>query len=262
MNPILMKAIQYTIERDPALKDKSDPDKSDIKFLQFWNQSLTELPEGVRDLSNLEVLDLTGNCLTSIPPWIVSLKKLRTLVANCNCLEEFPPLSPNLTVLALSKNKIKTFPSLKGTKIVRFTMNDNPLCSLPPFPFPSTLEMLSLSYNQITSIPNTLEGCQSLWLWEMAHNQLSTLPPVFCRLQIKRLVLNHNCFKTFPTVIKEMGSLNHLEMLYNQIESIPEEIRLQSLGINGNPCTVSRNLKIDYIDVRDCPSHRKFITKK
>lgn len=262
MNPILEAAVRYTIENIPELKEKLVCDRSDIKRLQFWNQNLTELPEGIKEFCNLEVLDLMGNRLTHVPDWIVSMEKLKRLIVSRNCLESFPPLPPNLQHLSLDYNKLSTFPSLRETRLVTLDISDNELTSLPDFPFPPTLKQLDLSYNKITHIPNTLQECQLLDLWEMVDNQLSALPPVFSQLRIRRLVLNHNCFKIFPTVIKEMDSLLHLELLHNQIQEIPKGLRMQSLGINGNPCILPKTPEIAYIDVRDCSLHGRFITKK
>lgn len=262
MNPILDAAVRYAIENDPDLKDRLVWYKSDIKWLQFWNQNLTEIPEGIKEFRNLEVLDLMGNRLTHVPDWMISMEKLKRLIVTRNCLEDFPPLPPNLQHLSLSYNNLSTFPSLRDTKLVTLDITDNALASLPEFPFPSTLKQLNLSYNKITQIPNTLQECQVLDLWQISHNQLSALPPVFSQLHMRRLVLNHNHFKIFPTVIKEMDSLEHVELLHNQIQEIPKGLRLKSLGINGNPCRLPNAPEIAYIDVRDCSLHRRFITKK
>jgi hypothetical protein len=59
-----------------------------------------------------------------------------------------------------------------------------------------------------------------------------------------------------------MDSLLHLELLHNQIEEIPKGLRMQSLGINGNPCILPKASEIAYIDIRDRLLNRRFITKK
>ena len=90
MDSILQSAVRYAIEKDPDLKGRSGYYKSDIKWLQFWNQNLTEIPEGIKEFCNLEVLDLMGNRLTHVPDWIVSMEKIKRLIVSRNCLESFP----------------------------------------------------------------------------------------------------------------------------------------------------------------------------
>ncbi|MCB1073147.1 MAG: hypothetical protein KDK96_08630 [Chlamydiia bacterium] len=257
MTTPLQKALQYTVQNDPCLQGRTDYYTTDITFLQLRNESLTTVPEEIKELSNLETLDLTGNCLTELPEWIGTLTELKSLIVDRNCLETFPiSLPPNLTVLSLNNNRVSSFSSLLNTKLARFRIAYNQLTSLPEFPFPSTLETVDLSHNQISTLPDGLEKAESLKLWIMTNNSLTSLPFSLAQLPLHRLVLNHNHFERFPEVIERMRLLVHLEIAHNQITEIPQSLQLRSLTINGNPCSLPMDTQIGYIDVRDCLSLR------
>ncbi|MEH2244995.1 COR domain-containing protein [Nostoc sp.] len=93
------------------------------------------------------------------------------------------------------------------------------------------LEILNLSYNQLTTLPEAIARLQQLTSLNLSRNQLTRLPEVFARLQnLCTVYLSNNQITTLPEVLTHLQNLTQLYLSSNQITTLPETfIHLQNL---------------------------------
>lgn len=127
------------------------------------------------------------------------------------------------------------------------------------------LVKLYLSDNNLSSLPDELQGLRNLQLLALDFNCFEELPPAVCRLpqlsilylgnnrlyrlprelselkELSTLWLETNCFTVFPEVICELPNLKTLHLGYNQLRSLPNEFSqledLRSIWLAGNQLT-------------------------
>ncbi len=153
---------------------------------------------------------------------------------------------------------------VKGNRVIGLGLTH---CGLTEFPTViqhlNALEILDLSWNEITAVPSwigqlaalktlfivknrlqnlpeefhLLKNLESLWL---QLNQLKTIPPSIFRLRsIKMLILSNNVISSIPSTIEDLVSLETLELWKNQIHKIPPNLgklrNLRVLRLSDNP---------------------------
>lgn len=144
------------------------------------------------------------------------------------------------------------------------------------------LELLKLSYNQLTQLPDGIGELKQLKILDLTGNQLDQIPGEIGALkQLKRLYLSGNDLKILPTEISllqeleflelshnnfpqlyleicQLRELKKLEMDTNQLTEIPSEIRhlqkLKHLDLSSNqlkniPSELGQLLKLEYLDM-------------
>ena len=122
---------------------------------------------------------------------------------------------------------------LKGTKTLKLS------CQLKHFP------------SEILELADTLE------ILDLSDNQLSELPEKFSELKkLKIAFFSDNQFKVFPEVLAKCPNLTMIGFKSNQIHTIPEQafpIHLQWLILTNN--------KISHIPVSigHCPDYKKLL---
>ncbi|MHA1518782.1 MAG: leucine-rich repeat domain-containing protein [Promethearchaeota archaeon] len=111
----------------PKNIDISSDEYGNITVLNLSNQSLTNLPESVRNLDALIKINLSNNSLLTIPEELIYL--------------------PNLLELNLSYNSIQRLPDYtRLLNVKKFILDNNPLSSL----FPFTKEQIAMFIDQFT----------------------------------------------------------------------------------------------------------------
>ncbi|MGH2412676.1 MAG: COR domain-containing protein, partial [Microcystaceae cyanobacterium] len=93
------------------------------------------------------------------------------------------------------------------------------------------LEILCLSSNKITTIPEAISNLQNLAWLNLSANQISTIPESITHLEnLTELDLSGNQISTIPESIIGLKNLTKLVLSWNKISTIPESItRLQNL---------------------------------
>lgn len=128
-----------------------------------------------------------------------------------------------------------------------------------------SLELLNLSGNRLTGLPDWLSECQQLKIVFASSNPVTSLPPVLGSLprlevvglracgmrevpaealprSLRSLVLTDNAIGQLPGLIGELPALQKLMMTGNRLTSLPESLagahRLELLRLASNPLAV------------------------
>jgi TIR domain/Leucine rich repeat len=127
----------------------------------------------------------------------------------------------------------------------------------------SSLELLTLSYNQFSTLPAEIGQIASLKYLDVSHNRLNTLPAEFGNLSaltdlflsnnrlrtlpvefgnlsvLERLDLNNNLLSTLPAELGNLSDLRELSLSSNQLKTLPAELEncsaLWHLNLHFNP---------------------------
>lgn len=204
----------------------------DLVEIEITNNLLTDLPN-MDKLRNLKALDLRANKFEIFPQPILSLEKLEYLNLNFNYLKECPDLSPlqNLIVLKLRDNLLTDLP--KGmdqlSKLIQLRLTKNHISKFS-LNLSSSLDILSLSDNKLTSLPSCIENSSTLRVLKITDNRLNILPNSFTKLQtLNEVHLSRNRFTEFPEVLFTFNELKTLYLDGNQLTSVPDLRRLENI---------------------------------
>ena len=153
-------------------------------------------------------------------------------------------LLKNATRLQISEN-LTEFPQeifeLADTLEV-LELSDNQLSELPDdFARLSKLKILFLTNNQFTQLPVVLADCPKLEMISFKNNQLVEVPEQSLPLTTRWLILTGNALTHLPDSIGELKSLQKLALAGNQITSLPETMQhcraLQLIRLSANQLT-------------------------
>ncbi|XP_014246408.1 E3 ubiquitin-protein ligase LRSAM1-like isoform X2 [Cimex lectularius] len=112
-------------------------------------------------------------------------------------------------------------------------------------------ESLLLHHNCLNSLSGggSLEDLSLLNILDLSSNNLSTIPDNICYLtNLKELYLNNNLIKSLPDSICELKELRVLSCPFNRLKKLPQGMSammsLEELYLQGNPalCTLPDNL--------------------
>lgn len=205
----------------------------------------------IRPLSFSEFIsriDFTDNQITEIPSFVYKL--------------------PNLNILVVSKNKIRTISNdiFKLKRLQNLNLTENPIEILPPLPI--SLKNCYAGYCNLKILPDMKKNV-NLNILALPGNNLAEYPNA---PNLKTLILSRNRFINFPSLqfiekslskiedldlsfnfIRQIPSnlkMNHLEELdlsFNSIKSFPDDFKLpklQFLKIGSNPISLNQGRKV------------------
>ncbi|XP_013784058.1 leucine-rich repeat protein 1-like [Limulus polyphemus] len=122
----------------------------------------------------------------------------------------------NLQTLDLSNNLIKVLPANLDhlTRLVEINLNNNKLEHVCDVKFPRNLEVLSLNYNQLQTLPEQLCFMEKLKILSVSNNILQALPERIGFLKtLRNFNVSNNSLKLLPASFMQLR-LNNLD-LYN-----------------------------------------------
>jgi Leucine-rich repeat (LRR) protein len=193
--------------------------------LNLSSESLTFIPNSIKNLTHLKKLYLSWNKLTSIPGNICMLTQLKELHACYNKLTSIPntiKMLKNLTELYLSNNQLRWIPKSIGNL--------------------TQLKELHLDNNQLTFIPKEIGNL----------------------IQLKELYLDHNKLHWIPKSIGNLIQLRTLLLIGNKLSYIPIRNLCKhpkfdiDMAIDRN--FLSENMCMDLVVYQD-NNYSKFILK-
>ena len=150
-------------------------------------------------------------------------------------------LLKNATRLQISEN-LTEFPQeifeLADTLEI-LELSDNQLSELPDdFARLSKLKILFLTNNHFTKLPSVLAECPKLEMVSFKNNQLVEVPEQSLPLTTRWLILTGNAITKLPDSIGKLKNLQKLALAGNQITSLPETMQhcraLQLIRLSAN----------------------------
>jgi len=178
-----------------------------LRTLDLSNNNIAKIED--YKIASLETLDLSCNNMVTVDPnAFTSLKSLKWLSLASNNLEEVPSkveMLAELRVLHLEGNAIKDLgESVKQPRLEEFYVQNN---NLENFDVNAArLRVLNVSSNMLTSFPTLMYS--ALEVLDLSRNQLSNVPEGLMGLNtpaLRSLTLDHNPMREvrFPTAGKE-----------------------------------------------------------
>ncbi|KAL9265866.1 Plant intracellular Ras-group-related LRR protein 8-like protein [Drosera capensis] len=214
------------VEPQASLEDKKSRSQrwKVTGVIALSHSNLQAIPEEVWDCaSSVRVLDLSNNQISHVPPKIASLTHIQKVL--------------------LSENKV----------------SDNSI-SWESFANLGSLTYLSLSDNELTTLPASLGGLTSLRQLHVSNNKLTGLPNELGYLSnLEILNLNNNRLSSIPASIGDCLSLVEVDLSSNLLVELPETfgclLNLKALHVRNNglkllPSTIFKNcIKLSTLDI-------------
>ncbi|CAH8581370.1 unnamed protein product [Schistosoma curassoni] len=204
------------------------------------------IPTVIFKLRRLTTLHLDRCQLNFVPENLALLKRLRELYLSRNYFREIPQglftLCNTLEYLDLSENKLD---------------GENDKSVLLPKDFGAKFQMLKvlkLSSMNLTCLQNgVLCGMIGLELLDLSRNKISQLPDdINSLISLEELFLSENKLTSLPNTICQLKELRTLDVSYNQLSTLPGDLYLlrniqishlykglnrSGLWLQGNPLT-------------------------
>ena len=191
------------------------------------DRRLKEVPALVESVaSSIKVLDAGNNQLSRWPACLEKASSLQRIVLSSNLIAEIngPSLLPCASTLKI------------------LLLDGNQLTSLPDeLALLVKLERLSLSNNKLHSLPSVIGSLPNLSLLDVSRNQLSSLPDSMGQLEnLEELDASDNRLTLIPPSLGSLHKLKTLALNKCLIKAVPSEvfincISLQTLSLHGNP---------------------------
>ncbi len=137
---------------------------------------------------------------------------------------------------------LQTIKQAADYKQTLLNLSGKELTSLPQINQLSSLEMLNLRDNRLTTLPPEIGQLSNLMGLDLSGNQLTVLPSEIGRLSnLRQLYLDGNQLTTLPSEIGQLFNLTQLYLDGNQLTALPSEIgqlsNLMWLRLNNNQLT-------------------------
>jgi adenylate cyclase len=216
-----------------------------LKFLTISNNKFDHLPPAVCELSHLVDLDISFNMLQDLPDEIAQLTQLERLIIVGNQITRFPPACSalrSLKELDCRRNMIADLaPIIRLSRLVTLRADHNTI-HLLDFAFGPSLEILDVSYNDITklSVHPDREERYALRSLDLSHAKLSSLDDFpFHRLPLLQVLkLDYNSFRSIPESLCKATELREFSCTNNALDALPMGIghlqRLEQINVQHN----------------------------
>ncbi|KRY42249.1 Protein flightless-1 -like protein, partial [Trichinella spiralis] len=251
-----------------------------LRWLKLNHTNLDKLPEELSSLKNLEHLQMTHNALSSVHGELSDLPCLRSVVVRNNQIKTSGIPTDifdmqDLNIIDFNRNALKeTPPNLDhATGAIVLNLSHNNLESIPNQLLVHMCDLLylDLSGNKLTMLPPQIrqkfepfaECWPKLEVLNLSRNKLTALPDLLTRMQnLKKLYVNENqlTFDGVPTGIGKLINLEIFQAAHNRLELVPEGVcrcvKLRRLKLNNNrlvtmPSSVYFLVDLVELDVRN-----------
>ncbi|KAH8810173.1 adenylate cyclase [Flagelloscypha sp. PMI_526] len=210
-----------------------------LRDLDISFNMISELPEDLDHLRSLERFILVSNQIVRFPDCASNLLNLKELDCRRNLDWRFEHEYNNVASLDMSIGPKLAKLDASHNDLTKLTLTPGPTQSLTPYALTlldishaklaslddfalarlSGLEVLKLSHNMFTSIPETVGDLVHLEQLECSDNHLLTLPSSIGRLQrLERLDAHNNSIPEVPITLWQCPALRVVNLTSNMLE--------------------------------------------
>lgn len=132
-------------------------------------------------------------------------------------------------------------------------LSDNLLSSLPDdLHRLSRLKVIFCSQNRFTVLPDVLGCCPSLQMIGFKSNQIAHVPASALPTTLRWLTLTDNCIAELPPALGDCSELQKLMLAGNQLTTLPDSLaqcqKLELIRISANQLHALPEWLFDYLD--------------
>ncbi|XP_061396163.1 leucine-rich repeat and calponin homology domain-containing protein [Musca vetustissima] len=204
--------------------------------LILTNRKLKDFPKtGTKfNLSDTVIADLSRNRFCELPEEITTFSFLETLLLYHNTIRSIPESVKHLTSLTyldLRSNQLSSLPrELCFLPLQVLLVSNNRLTALPDeLGRMDRLTDLDASYNQLTTLPARIGELRSLRSFSLRSNQLMYLPRELTCLTLVSLDVSNNRISSLPLEIRQMSTLVEINLENNPMTSPPASLCVRGL---------------------------------
>uniref|UniRef100_A0A8W7K810 Calponin-homology (CH) domain-containing protein n=1 Tax=Anopheles albimanus TaxID=7167 RepID=A0A8W7K810_ANOAL len=204
--------------------------------LKLSGRKLKDFPKaaGKYNLSDTVIADLSRNRFCELPEDITCLPFLERLLVYHNTIRSVPETIRglhSLTYLDLRNNQLSVLPREVCTLPLQVLLvSNNRLTTLPDeFGRMEKLTELDAACNQITHLPGRMGDLRNLRSLNLRSNQLVYLPRDLTCLELTFLDISSNKIASLPVELRLMSSLVDLELSDNPLTSPPASLCVRGM---------------------------------
>ncbi len=117
-------------------------------------------------------------------------------------------------------------------------LSNNKLTSIPDLTRLKNLKIAFFSYNSFKKLPNAFKGCKNLYMLGLKGNQIEIIDEDILPLSISWLILTDNKIKKLPKSIGDLTKLQKFPLAGNKLTSLPSTMQkcknLELLRLSAN----------------------------
>jgi Leucine-rich repeat (LRR) protein len=222
----------------------------DLEALTRFQKHPEELAS-ISALTNLRSLSIQSCTVSYFPDFFRTLNSLQRFTSKWNVIQQ------REKGLYAFPESLYHLPELKELIIWRTPSE------MPSLENLSKLELLDLSANDLTTIPDGLAELKNLKLLTIANNpDLSNVDINWEQLQrLETLDLSRNKIKKYPAGLQNLYNLKHINLSQNKFSKIPplqnQDYNLRILMLDGNlldnlPENISRYRDLEVLSANNC----------
>ena len=165
-------------------------------ILSLTGHGISEVPSAVWAIDKMTMLDLTQNSISQLPAAIGGLRLLKTLKLDGNSLTGLPDMTglAKLSTFSATDNKLdaSALSQLPGT-LTKLLVSKNAVSNMDGIMRMTKLQVLELSSNAITVVPESVGELVALVDLQLDDNQIEVVPAEIgaCK-RLKIVSLNRN----------------------------------------------------------------------
>ncbi|XP_065357119.1 leucine-rich repeat and calponin homology domain-containing protein isoform X2 [Calliphora vicina] len=204
--------------------------------LILTNRKLKDFPKtGTKfNLHDTVIADLSRNRFCELPEEITTFSFLETLLLYHNTIRSIPESVKHLTSLTyldLRSNQLSSMPrEICFLPLQVLLVSNNRLTALPDeLGRMDRLTDLDASYNQLTTLPARIGELRSLRSFSLRSNQLMYLPRELTCLTLVSLDVSNNRISSLPLEIRQMSTLVEINLENNPMTSPPASLCVRGL---------------------------------
>lgn len=174
-----------------------------LHTLSICSNLLTSLPQELTQLQHLNIFEAPCNKFSEFPAILCEITSLVDINLDRNQITSIPPTISRLTALnrlMLSNNRLRAIPELALMKLVTFMVSRNEITIFPRELCQLTsLRHLFLNNNQISAIPEEITYLISLEILSLSKNQIRELPDNLALTSLESIDMRKNPICNFPS---------------------------------------------------------------